>query len=463
MDNMIAMDSPVTPRNDGQILAALIRNALEKPTLVAKGDVLATEAVFTNPALARTWNHLLQRMVESNNQKVFDLCNAINLVLDVDYVNEMLLGVNEQNNALKTMDTGGVKLRQSINDATRIVREISVNANSAKGQSLECVSSIHHAIDFVKKSFSDIGEVNGQINEFKARAVQITAIIDIVKTVAFQTNLLALNASIEAAKAGKAGGGFAVVANEVKRLAEDTQNSVNEIEENIGELYAGIDTFVNHMNTTSERLASSQQLVETAIQSVVEINQSMQEIDATISRIAANIQQQNQATEILTSEVGDLSSEANRSVEYCNHTSELIFKMSRVVNQVRGKLVRYSASLSRREWIEQYKTDHIMYAWRTYNAILGYEKLAAEEMGDFKICKLGVWYYAVADLKVQNHQAFSQLGDCHAELHKLGKETILACEANNPERAREIHTQMNTVLNKVLELLDELKTVVGED
>ncbi len=463
MDNMIAVDSSGTPCNDGQILAGLIRNALAKPTLVAKGDVLAAEADFANPALARAWNRLLERMVESNNQKVMDLGKAINMVLDVDYVNEMLRSVGEQNNALKTMDTGGMKLRQSIHDTTRIVREISANANGAKAKSLECVSGINHAIDFVKKSFSDIDAVNGQINEFKARAVQITAIVDIVKTIAFQTNLLALNASIEAAKAGTAGGGFAVVANEVKRLAEDTQNSVNEIEDNIGELNTDIDTFVNHMNTTTERLVSGQQLVETAIQSVVGINQSMREIDATISRIAVNIQQQNQATEILTSEVGDLSSEANRSVEYCNRTSELIFKMSRVVNQVRGKLARYSASLTRREWIEQYQTDHIMYNWRIYNASLGYEKLSAAEMGDYKGCKLGVWYYGVTDLKIQNHQAFPRLGDYHAELHRLGKETVLASEANHPERASEIHSQMTTVLNKMLELLDELKSVVGED
>ncbi len=442
---------------DGQILTELMKLVIEKLSKNTNSAVFAAEAQFANKELAATWNELMKGFFENNNRTVIDLNDAINLVTHVDYVKEMITSVTKQNRSLKTMEETGENLSHSVGAVSNIVQDIKAYVKNATDQSLETVKDINHSIDFVKKSFNDIMEVNEQVNGFKSRTGEITKIIDMVKGIAFQTNLLALNAAIEAARAGVAGKGFAVVAGEVKRLAEHTQNSVAEIEGKINELQTDIDTFVAKINGTSQQLVSGQQLVESAVQSVTGINQSMQEINQTIVQIAANMQQQNLSTETFIHEIADVSSEANHLVESCDNTGELLYRISRLVDSVRGRLARFAAALSTTQWLELYKTDHTVYTWRIYNMILGYEKLDAAKMGDPRTCKFGVWYYSIQDPKVRNNRSFIELGKYHQYLHQLGKEAILACNAGNREQAANTSNKMNDVLAGMLYYLDELK------
>ena len=183
----------------------------------------------------------------------------------------------------------------------------------------------------------------------------------------------------------------------------------------------------------------------------------MQEINSMILQIAANMEQQNRTIGTFIREISGLSSEANNLVDNCNETGELLFKISRLVDSVRGRVARFSASLPRTQWIELYKTDHVVYTWRIYNMILGYEKLDAEKMANYRTCKLGVWYYSVTEPRIKGLKAFTELEQHHINLHRLGKEAILAYQMGNLDQANQTFNDMGPVLNQVLKALDQIK------
>jgi len=449
----------ISTESDAEKILQLMVRALDKTEKNTTESVNADESEFSNPDLARAWNRVLERFVHNNNTTVMDLNNAINLVTEVDYVKNMLTSVRIQNQSLKTMESSGSSLNLSIQNISGIVQEITSYTEEAKIKSVEIVTAISNSIDYVKESFADFIQINEQVNSFRARTGEITKIADMVKAIASQTNLLSLNAAIEAARAGEAGRGFGVVADEVKKLVDHTQDSVLEIEKNIGELHEDIDQFAVRINVMSKQLSSGRQMIEDVVQSVSEISKVVQDISDMIQRIAENMEKQSTATNTFIHEISGLSSEANRLVGYCNNTGALLFNISRLVDNVRGRLARFSSALSPVEWIELYQTDHVVYVWRIYNMLLGYEQLDPEKIGDYRTCKLGTWYYSVKDPQVKSSRDFIELEQYHIKLHALGKETVNACLAGEEDRARQYLAEMDQVLSRVLKSLEGLKKV----
>jgi len=179
----------------------------------------------------------------------------------------------------------------AIEELSATVKEVASNTQNTADSAREVDEQAQSGLDVVKASYQSIenlaGDIDGlavQITSLHNSSNNITNVVDVIKSVAEQTNLLALNAAIEAARAGEQGRGFAVVADEVRTLAQRTQDSTAEIESFITSLQSDA-------NAAFNVIESSQKKAEDAVTSSKGVEDLLQEISSSVSTIFAMTEQ----------------------------------------------------------------------------------------------------------------------------------------------------------------------------
>lgn len=143
----------------------------------------------------------------------------------------------------------------------------------------------------------DVKSTNENMLELKSKSGEIGHVLTVIQEIAEQTNLLALNAAIEAARAGEAGRGFAVVADEVRTLAQRTQTSASDIQTMITAVQKAADSATSNMAKSEEQANITAEFSERTRQAFIEITESIEQIDDMMTQVSAASEQQSQVTE----------------------------------------------------------------------------------------------------------------------------------------------------------------------
>lgn len=220
-------------------------------------------------------------------------------------------GVNSQKVETDQVATAMHQMAATVQEVARNAEEASEAAVAADQQAREGDKVANEAIAQIERLASEVSHSTEAMGELKRESDKIGSVLDVIKSVAQQTNLLALNAAIEAARAGEAGRGFAVVADEVRSLALRTQNSTEEIEALIASLQNGTQQVATIMDNSRDLTASSVELTRRAGSSLKSITQTVSAIQAMNQQIAAAAEQQSATAE-----------EINRSVLNVRDVSE---------------------------------------------------------------------------------------------------------------------------------------------
>ncbi len=193
---------------------------------------------------------------------------------------------------------------------------------------------VGEAIAQIERLATEVGNSTAAMSHLKAESDKIGSVLDVIKSVAQQTNLLALNAAIEAARAGEAGRGFAVVADEVRSLALRTQKSTEEIEELIVGLQSGTQQVANIMDNSRGLTDSSVELTRRAGGSLESITRTVSAIQAMNQQIAAAAEQQSATAEEINRSVLNVRDVSEQTSSASEETAASSIELARLGNHL---------------------------------------------------------------------------------------------------------------------------------
>ena len=383
--------------------------------------------------------------------------NLLKYITELDYIKDMLLASYKQGDMIESIAANSEELNASVEDISNFVLNSSSKTNASIDIANKSIKDIENAFLEIVESFNESKKVQTTMESLKAEAAQINEVVGIIKGVADQTNLLALNASIEAARAGEHGRGFAVVANEIKKLAENTKEQVDFISDIVRSLSEKIENTNNALTNSNNSFEHGKESLTLAVDELSLIKNDLADINSTFNEISSNTEEQTAATEEISTSISVVNEETQALQVKTNMTGEAINSISNIVGSIRTELLTMEEALDLGDKVELYICDHLIWRWRVYNMILGYENISEEEVGTHRTCRLGKWLDSMDFNNSQVEIIKNQMEKPHKDLHETAKKAIRAYNSGDMNIAEELLLQIDSYSKEVVSSLNEIK------
>ncbi|MEW5699442.1 methyl-accepting chemotaxis protein [Pseudomonas synxantha] len=251
-------------------------------------------------------------------------------------------GMRQQSHEVEMAATAVTEMSAAVEEVARNASAASEAASRSNSAALAGRARVDETVEAISLMVSSVADASNEVQGLAVMATDISKVLDVIRAIAEQTNLLALNAAIEAARAGEAGRGFAVVADEVRALAHRTQISTSEIEQMITSIQKGTGAAVSAMSNTNTQAQKTLDTARGAGSALVVITESIDDITERNVLIATASEEQAQvAREVDRSliSIRDLSSQAsdgsNQTAIATSELSKLAVELNRMVGQFR--------------------------------------------------------------------------------------------------------------------------------
>ncbi|MDE1942610.1 MAG: methyl-accepting chemotaxis protein [Betaproteobacteria bacterium] len=343
------------------LLSAFIYLMLQ---LIIRSIILPLTAIRLEIKAIRETRDLTRHVKISRRDEIGDIAIAFNEMVDSfqGVIQRMVSGMHELRESSDHLHEASA----SVSDSSRLQRDATASMTAATEQmlvSIEHVSDnsrhtheialesgnlssrgeqiVRAAADEMNRIAQAVNQSSAAINQLGEESKQISAIVQTIKEIADQTNLLALNAAIEAARAGEQGRGFAVVADEVRKLAERTSKSTTEIASMIERIQVETSEAVISMRRGSERVTEGVNQAQLAGSSMANIRTGAESVVGAVNEISIALQQQTIAGQEVAKGVEHIAHLADSNFSTVNDITQTAERLSALANQLQDTIEQF--------------------------------------------------------------------------------------------------------------------------
>jgi methyl-accepting chemotaxis protein len=315
-----------------------IKSVRDAAQHLAKGDLTALTNVDSKDevgdlsiAINETIKHLRStiagivhssKIVNDNSHTVLQFNNQV-----INVTDEVTDNTNQVVTAIEEMSVTSKNIAQNTTETASASGDMQELAHKGLSQS-------QHTINVIADMVGGLNDTSDVVKKLQAEISNIGTILEVIRGISEQTNLLALNAAIEAARAGEQGRGFAVVADEVRGLAQRSQNSVNEIENLLGQLNSAGTDAVTRMSNSTDKAESARSQVTENNELIQQILERIENVNAQAQQIATAAEQQSAVSDDISQNMHAVQNLTNQSAEIANQTNSHSIEMNQVSQEV---------------------------------------------------------------------------------------------------------------------------------
>ena len=357
-------------------------------------------------------------------------------------------------------------LAQSITEISGDTQEclMAIEKSEENIESIEKISSL--AEEDSKKMQEDMSELTSVIT-------QMQAVITSINSISGQTNLLALNASIEAARAGEAGAGFAVVAEEIRQLAEETKVLTNNMATFLGNIQTASKKSVESVETTVASLHQINENLVTIVEGNVENRKRLQAINENLTNIAASSEEISSSMNEVENHAAQLDERVasmNQDSQHLKGVSVHLEKVVKPMVDIEEKLRATNKKIGTMSLDAFYMPSNHVFITNVRNAITAHQKwlevldtmiktgeVQPLQTNDHR-CGFGHFYYTMQPKNPEILKVWSSLRDNHKKFHANGGQAVVLVKQGDTGKAREYYNKAEEISRT---LLKEFETMIS--
>ncbi len=402
----------------------------------------------------------IENEINEKDQKLKKALKEVNnlsqYMMKMDFVKDMLSLLSVQASSVEMVASTTEEMSTSILGISELVIDNSEAAKKSVEVTENGTDQLKNAVDLILDAFNLTGEAKDKVSDITVQAERINDMVSVIESVAEQTNLLALNASIEAARAGEAGRGFSVVADEIRKLAESTTDSVQRIQSDVSALNNSVGTAVSAIDNATESFKKGIDNVNDASSSVNLSKDEVSSIQGGLESVSMEIQVQTAATEETAATVSEINDNTKNLQVQTEKTGKAFSDIAHEINELRVEMLNEVKSLNIADTLEIVITDHLNWRWMIYNMILGFEKITTSQVGTHTQCRLGKWIEKEAKHIPELKALLGRMERPHIELHEAAMKAVKLYNGGDIKGAENVLVKIDELSTLIVGILNDM-------